>query len=462
MKGTLRKNHRAFHRRLWRWLPAIGGVLAAGLAFATIRGVENRTAIKVDLERASQPASTPRLASYVLPLPEPLDSSTDQQAILDSLPEDTAVRLVVRPGDTLAVMLARADIDPSDIQALVNTKPHGNRLAQLRIGDVIELEPLDRHHVQTLRFNAESPESLVFQRQQNGTFSAKAVTNHVERRLMYGSGVIEDSLFGAAQKAGIDDQVIMALAEVFAWQIDFAKDLRPGDRFSVVYEEIYLDGMKVDNGRILAAHVSNRGKSYDAVLFTGPHGGQGYYTPDGYSLKRTFLRTPLKFTRISSLFSNARYHPILNRIRAHRGVDYAAPTGTPVRAAGDGRVAFVGWKGGYGRGILIRHGNGYDTMYGHLSGWARGLHVGQQVSQGQLIGYVGMSGLATGPHLHYELHVNGRYVDPLKVTMPPPQPIAANMKPRFMAQTRPLMAQLQVLQQLARQQGIINNKAEKG
>lgn len=459
MRGALRKNHRSALRHLWRWLPAVAGVLVASLAFAAIRGAENRAQLKVDLERATQLAATPRLAAYVLPLPELLDDAVDQQAILHALPKDATVRLMVRAGDTLGALLARAAIDPTEISALVNTRPHGHRLKQLHIGDVIEVEPAKNGHVQMLRFGAESPQSIVFQRQDNGTFSARAVTNHVERRLMYGSGIIKDSLFGAAQKAGIDDQIIMALAEVFAWQIDFARDLHPGDRFSVVYEEYYLDGMKVDNGRILAAHVSNRGKPYDAVLFTGPDGEQGYYTPAGYSLKRTFLRTPLKFTRISSLFSNARHHPILNRIRAHRGVDYAAPSGTPVRAAGDGRVAFVGWRGGYGRAILIKHGSGYDTMYGHLSGWARGLRAGQHVSQGQLVGYVGMSGLATGPHLHYELHIEGRYVDPLKITQPPPQPIAANLKPRFVAQTRPLLAQLQVLQRLASRQGTVSNAA---
>ena len=459
MKGAVRKHHRPALRHLWRWLPAVAGVLVAGLAFATIRGAGSRAQLKVDLERAIQPAAAPQLASYVLPLPESLNDPAEQRAVLQALPDDATLRLVVRAGDTLGTMLTRAGLDSSEANALVNTKTFGARLKQLRIGDVIEVEPGIKGQIQTLHFNTESPRSLVFQRQDNGTFSARAVTNQVERRLMYGSGVIKGSLFGAAQKAGIDDQIIMALAEVFAWQIDFAKDLHPGDRFSVVYEELYLDGMKVDNGRILAAHVSNQGKSFDAVLFTGPNGEQGYYTPAGYSLKRTFLRTPLKFTRISSLFSNARRHPILNRIRAHRGVDYAAPSGTPVRAAGDGRVALVGWKGGYGRAILIRHDSGYDTMYGHLSGWARGLRAGQHVSQGQLIGYVGMSGLATGPHLHYELHIQGRYVDPLKITQPPPQPIAANLKPSFLAQTRPLLAQLQVLQRLANRQDTFSNAA---
>lgn len=461
MRGVSKKKHRKASRGLWRWLPAVAGVLTATLAFATIRGAEHRAAVKVDLERATQPAATPHLASYVLPLPE-LDDPAEQEAISLALPEIAVVRLTVHPGDTLGVLLSQAGIDPSDTAALVNSKPFGKRLAQLHIGDVIELETLESGHIRTLHFNAESPQSLVFQRQDDGTFSGKTITNHTERRLMYGSGLIQDSLFGAAQQAGIDDQIIMALADVFAWQIDFARDLQPGDRFSVVYEEIYLNGMKVDNGRILAAHVSNRGKSYDAVLFTEPGGAQGYYTPTGYSLKRTFLRTPLKFTRISSLFSTARHHPILNKVRAHRGVDYAAPTGTPVRAAGDGRVVFVGWKGGYGRAILIRHSSGYSTMYGHLSRWAKGLHAGQPVSQGQLIGYVGMSGLATGPHLHYELRIKGRYVDPLRATQPPPQPIAAHLKPRFLAQTRPLLTQLQVLQKLAKEQGVVSSKTQRG
>ena len=206
----------------------------------------------------------------------------------------------------------------------------------------------------------------------------------------------------------------MELAGIFGWDIYFALNIRRGDHFTVVYDQLYLDGKKIGNGDILAAEFVNQGQVYRAVRYEKPNGTADYYTPDGNSMRKEFLRTPVAFTRISSRFSLGRYHPILNRIRAHKGVDYAAPTGTPIKATGDGRVAFRGRKGGYGNVVILDHGRGYSTLYGHMSRFARGERVGTRVHQGQVIGYVGSTGMATGPHLHFEVRADGVTTDPVR------------------------------------------------
>jgi len=267
----------------------------------------------------------------------------------------------------------------------------------------------------------------------------------VELRQAYAAGTIEDSLFQSAQRAGLSDNLTMELAAIFGWDIDFALDIREGDHFAVVYEDKYLNGNKIGTGDIIAAEFTNRGTTYRAIRYTDASGHTDYYSPDGHSLRRAFLRTPVKFTRISSRFSLHRMHPILNRIRAHKGVDYAAPIGTPIRAAGDGKIIFRGRKGGYGRVIIIRHGSHYSTLYGHMSAFNSKVRLGSHVRQGQVIGYVGMSGLATGPHLHYEFRVNGVHRNPLTVKLPQAKPIEARYRDDFLRHAAPLVAQLELV-----------------
>jgi len=261
----------------------------------------------------------------------------------------------------------------------------------------------------------------------------------------YKSAVIKNSLFEATDSAGIPDQIALQLADIFSSDIDFYRDLRRDDRFSVIYEASYNNGELVKVGQVLAAEFVNQGKTYKAVLYRGPDGKSGYYTPDGKSLHKSFLRSPLEFTRISSGFSLGRFHPILQKIRAHKGVDYAAPIGTRVKAPADGVVAFAGKKGGYGNVIILKHANGVSTVYGHLSRFAANLHNGLKVSQGDIIGYVGMTGLATGPHLHYEFLLNGEHRDPLKVALPLALPLPEQYKTEFMANSQALVAQLNLL-----------------
>lgn len=252
---------------------------------------------------------------------------------------------------------------------------------------------------------------------------------------------IETSLFLDGLEAGLSKELILQLTDIFAWDIDFATNLRPDDQFTVVYGKKIVDGKETDTDEIIAAEFINQGVSYTAVRYIN-ESGVSYYTPDGQSMQRAFLTTPVDFIKISSPFSTQRLHPILNRIRAHKGIDYAARTGTPVKSTGDGIVTFSGNKGAYGQVVTIQHNDHYETLYAHMSGFRKGLAVGNHVKQGDVIGYVGQTGLATGPHLHYEFHVDGLYRDPETVKIPHSMPISSTLLADFKAQTQPYFAQL--------------------
>jgi murein DD-endopeptidase MepM/ murein hydrolase activator NlpD len=269
----------------------------------------------------------------------------------------------------------------------------------------------------------------------------------LQRRVGSASGTITHSLFGAGEKAGLDDSVILKMAEVFGYDIDFAQDIRRGDHFAVIYDEVYRDGERLRSGDILAATFVNGGKRYVALRHPQADGTPGYYDAEGRPLKKAFLRSPVEFSRISSRFSSARRHPILGSTRAHRGVDYAAPKGTPIRTAGNGRVVFRGWKSGYGNCVIVQHANNVTTLYGHMSRFAAGRGLGTKVSQGEVIGYVGMTGLATAPHLHYEFRVGGVHRDPLTVPLPKAEPLGPGELLAFHRSSAPVMARLALIEQ---------------
>jgi len=253
-------------------------------------------------------------------------------------------------------------------------------------------------------------------------------------------GEISDNLFSDAARAGMDDRTTMNLVDIFAWDIDFVRDLRTGDKFRVLVEDRFDAEGRLIGSMINAAEFINQSETFRALRYTLADGSTGYYTPEGKSMRKTYLKAPVKFSRISSRFQLRRKHPVLGFTRAHRGVDYAAAAGTPIHAVGDGRVEFMGWKGGYGRFILIRHINStHSTAYGHMRAYAKGIHTGSRVRQGQLIGYVGMSGLATGPHLHFEFRVNGSAVTPLNIKRDPAEPVPAAQMARFRAEVEQRM-----------------------
>ncbi|MBF0471444.1 MAG: peptidoglycan DD-metalloendopeptidase family protein, partial [Gammaproteobacteria bacterium] len=260
-------------------------------------------------------------------------------------------------------------------------------------------------------------------------------------------GVIQNSLYSTGLEAGLSEGVIMELAGIFGWDIDFALDIRKNDTFLVLYEEQYLDGKKINDGPILAAEFTNHNRHFQAIRFVDDHGNSNYFSPDGLSMRKAFLRSPVDFRRISSKFSPERYHPILGKKRPHRGVDYAAATGTPIKAAGDGKVIQLGTMGGYGKTIILQHGGKYTTLYGHMSSYQRKIKQGSRVQQGDVIGYVGKTGMATGPHLHYEFRVNGVHRNPLTVKFPNAAPIDKRYQVAFKQQSQKLLAQLEQLRE---------------
>ncbi|MBI5969844.1 MAG: M23 family metallopeptidase [Deltaproteobacteria bacterium] len=261
--------------------------------------------------------------------------------------------------------------------------------------------------------------------------AAKTELPH-ETRAVAASGSIENSLYEGGVKAGIDPHVLLDLSDIFAWDVDFASDIRKGDSFSVIYEELYVEGAPVKAGRVLAAEMVNGGKRFAAVWFYSAGTG-AYYDEDGRSLRRTLLKSPLRFRRITSYFTNRRFHPIHKNYRPHHGIDYAAPMGTPVEGAGTGRVVYAGWKGGYGNFVEIKHTNGYSTAYGHLSRIKKGLRPGMKIEQGDVVGYVGSTGISTGPHLHYEVKLNGKLINPLGLKSAPNKSVDKAAMARFVS-----------------------------
>lgn len=351
----------------------------------------------------------------------------------------------VRRDDTLSTLLDRINISSPDAIAFLRQAPEARALAtQLRPGRTILSKTTPTGELLELQFQIDINRALVVKQAVSG-FVAYEIPLAAENRVEVKTAVITSSLFSATDAANIPDQIAIQLANIFSSEIDFNQDLRKGDRFSVVYETSFSNGELIKTGRVLSTEFVNQGKTYRAVLYHTPDGHDNYYTPDGKSLQKAFLRSPLEFSRISSGFSLARFHPVLQAWRAHKGVDYAAPVGTRVKAVADASVAFVGGQGGYGNVVILQHAGGISTVYGHLSRFAPGLRKGQKISQGEAIGFVGMTGLATGPHLHYEFRVHGAHRNPLTVALPNPVPLPAARLAEFSQQAQPLLAQLDLV-----------------
>jgi murein DD-endopeptidase MepM/ murein hydrolase activator NlpD len=349
---------------------------------------------------------------------------------------------VVRRNDTLDRIFRQLNLSLNDLSTLRAVEGVKGKLDSLLPGDTITLV----HNAETvisLSRRISDMEVLTVSREQDG-FKAVIASTPLEFKQTRASGSIDSSLFVAARRAGVSSELIMHLAnDIFGWKIDFALEIQPGDRFDIVYEQKYREGEYIGDGRILAAGFVNAGVAHRAIYFeSADRTIGGYFAPDGRSMRRQFLRAPLDFTRISSNFNPRRRHPLLNTIRAHKGVDYAAPSGTIIKAAGDGRVSFTGTKGGYGRVVILEHGGGISTLYGHMSRFAKGLRNGQRVSQGETIGYVGSTGAATGPHLHYEYRLNGVHKNPRTVPLPDAAPIPVAYMPEFQTQAGGLLAEL--------------------
>lgn len=370
---------------------------------------------------------------------EPLAIQTSAQVL--PVPERFIREERFQSGETLGGLLARLGVAEDDAARLLRMK----ELRRLRPGVTVTGEIGADGGLARLDYLGSRDSLSVIVRAQDG-FRASEERAPLQTLLVMKSGIIRSSLFAATDASAIPDAVAIQLAEVFAGDIDFHRGLRKGDRFSVVYELQTLDGRPVRTGRVLAAEFRNQGKAHRAVWFTGTDGKGGYYAADGKALRKSFLRSPLEYSRVSSGFG-LRHHPFLQTWRAHNGVDYAAPAGTRVRAVGDGVVDFVGRQGGYGNVIIVRHAGNITTLYAHLMGYARGLRKGVNVGQGEIIGAVGQTGWATGPHLHYEFRAGGQARDPLAVVLPAALPIAPNEIGAFRGQAEPLVARLDLIGQ---------------
>ena len=352
----------------------------------------------------------------------------------------------VQRGDSVASLLSRMGVTDREAIEFIRTSAATQTITrQLRPGKPITARTTDAGELVSLLFPVNGKDTLIFvERNPRGGFSAKEEAVALESRTVMRAGEIRYSLFGATDTAGIPDAVATQLAEIFGGDIDFHRDLRKGDRFSVVYEMLYQRGQPVRSGRIIAAEFINDKKTYQAYWYAAEDGKGGYYTADGKSLRKAFLRSPLEFSRVTSGFSSNRFHPVLQTWRAHKGVDYGAPVGTKVRSVADGIVDFAGRQGGYGNLLIVRHQGSYSTAYGHLNGFAPGIRKGTRVIQGDTLGFVGQTGLASGPHLHYEFRVKEQQVNPLAVTLPTTVPLEASQLPRFQSATTPLKAQIQL------------------
>jgi murein DD-endopeptidase MepM/ murein hydrolase activator NlpD len=372
--------------------------------------------------------------------PPPAVAPADEATL--SAPGELTV-LEVRSGDSLDVLFRRHGLSVVDLARLLKLKEVAPHLKRIRPGDLIEVRH-DGDSVLALTRRLDLTRSLVVEAGDDG-YGVGYLDHPVEVVVRQAHGRIASSFYVAGIESGLSDQAIMRLAGIFAWDIDFALDIRRDDWFAVVYEEVWQDGEKVRDGEILAAEFRNQGRSYRAVRYLGPDGRADYYTPEGRSVRKAFLRAPVDFTRVSSNFNPNRLHPILKVKRPHQGVDYAAAQGTPIKAAGYGKVVFAGTKGGYGLAVILQHGGNVTTLYSHMSRIGSAARVGRRVQQGQVIGYVGRTGLATAPHLHYEYRLNGVHRNPRTVTLPEADPIPGELKAQFASATNDLIAELDSL-----------------
>ena len=428
----LAHSHPAIERlRRHRWLAAgLGSTTLLGMvaAFALVApGDEGSVKLQTVLEQLSTPTTS--LAN------------TDRPTFLH---EETIQR-----SDTLSSLTTRLGISDQDALEFMRSDSKTQSIArQLRPGKVVAAATKMNGELVALYFPLNGQDAMLVVERRGGSLTSTEQVLQLETQTVVKSGEIRSSLFSATDDAEIPDAIATQLAEIFGADLDFNRDLRKGDRFFLVYETLTHHGQTVRTGRILSAELINDQKVLSAYWFQAENGKGAYYTADGKNLRKAFLRSPLEFSRVTSGFANARLHPVLQTWRAHKGIDYGAPTGTRVRAVADGTVVSAGRQGGYGNLIVVRHQGAYSTAYGHLNGFAAGIRKGSRVSQGDTIGYVGQTGLATGPHLHYEFRVNNQQINPLALAVPTSIPLEPSQMGRFKVATSSLRGQLELAKQI--------------
>ena len=411
-------------------IPRLHQRLATGVAVLTLLFVSMGF-----VPEKPQETQLPVVQIPVIQPPVAAESTATQPDDSAAKASQTADTYQVKNGDNLALIFSRNKLSAQTLHLLTQTE-HGDALAGIFPGANLTFEYQD-DSLSKLVYQPGPLERVEFARASDGTFTSKAISVEPETVLTYKHGRIDNSLFVTSQKLGLPDSVTMGLAQIFQWDIDFVLDIRPGDEFFALLEEQYLDGEFIGYGDILAARFVNRGSAYTAVRYELPDGSADFFAPNGMSMRKAFLRAPVDFSRISSSFNMRRKHPLYNTVKPHRGIDYAAPRGTPVLAAGDGRIETASRTQANGNFVVIKHGEQFVTKYLHLSKFARNIKRGKKVKQGQTIGYVGSTGWATGPHLHYEFLVNDVHKNPRTVKLPEAQPVSREQIDDFRAKTRP-------------------------
>ncbi len=388
--------------------------------------------------------------------PTPDEARVKLTTVLEKLPTPTVTLLEkgdasflheerVRRGDTVASLLTRLGINDREALQFIGSNRQTQEMARhLRPGDTLGAKSGEKGKLHALYAELPGKDAMLVVERRGDGFEAHEQALQLSTRVVIKAGEIRHSLFAATDEADIPDAIALQMVAIFSSEVDFHRDLRKGDRFSLVYETFSDRGQSIRSGRLLAARLVNDQRVLQAYWFQGEEGEGAYYAADGSSLRKTFLRSPIEFSRVTSGFSGARFHPILRSWRAHKGVDYGAPMGAGIVAVADGVVATAERQRGYGNLLVLEHQGSYSTAYGHLKNFAKGIRKGVRVSQGETIGYVGQSGLATGPHLHYEFRVKGRQVDPLAISLPRAMPLAGALLGRFKASSKNLQAQLQL------------------
>ncbi|MGH8154695.1 MAG: OapA family protein, partial [Rhodanobacteraceae bacterium] len=416
-----------------------GGALL--LALLTLLGIPAWARV---IRHASVKPATHETVALKLPTP-PRDDSQPIAPMWNTVE--------VQPGDTLSGIFQARGFDPTALATVMADGKDTGALKTLHPGDEVAFQTNAKGRLVGFRYDPDAGTQVTLTLQPDGSMRSQMTTFPIERQIRFAHGVVHSSLLAAGTKAGLSRTMVLKLADVFKHDSSFPKNLKPGAHFTVIYDKIYRDGKSVGDGNVLAVQFVNAGHRYTAYRFMRSDDSVAYYSQNGRPLGHSLLRTPLRYTYISSVFG-MRKDPITHRWQLHAGVDYAAPVGTPIHAAGSGVITTRGWVHGFGNFIAIRNTPKYTTEYGHMSRFANGLHVGSHVTQGEVIGYVGDTGFATGPHLHYEVVVNGRPENPLTVTMPKPQPLSGKLMAEFKAQTAPLVAHVQMIdnatQRLAR------------
>lgn len=435
----------------YRWLthPYIivsSAFICTALAFLLLLSSDQQTSLQLgetvnslDTPLQTSPQLLPQSPQYSQPVAIPLELESSSEAVLpEAYIGDNWKAEVIKKGDSLSTIFERIGLSPQQLHQVVNLDENTKILSKIRPGEMISYQ-IENDQLLALRYDIDIQNTLHVENFQ-GALSSRIDNKKIEYRTAFVSATINGSLFLAGKKAGMTDSQIMQLAGIFDWDIDFVLDIRKGDSFSMLYEEQFIEGEKIADGQIIATEFINQGKVYTAVRYVDINGEVSYFTPEGLSMRKAFLRAPVNFKYISSGFNPVRFHPVLKKIRPHRGIDYVAPVGTPIRASGDGKVVTSGYNKYNGKYVVIQHGNNIMTKYLHLS--TRMVSRGKRVKQGDIIGKLGATGMVTGAHLHYEFLVNGVHRNPRTVKLPDAEPIAKSELERFKQQTAPLLKQL--------------------